>query len=226
MALLDISGEEVASKDLGGIYGSDRVLPLMCDVTDDASFRSCLERTRAYFGSLSVLINNAGIATNFFDDMKRAVAINLYSVMRGTELAAEIEGVKLIVNIASVAGLGPVGPTPVYAATKAGVVNFTRSLRWLHRERGIRVVAICPSWTLTPMVQSNLEAGLQELIASTPFGMMQPQQVAKALEFVIDDSSIAGGAVIAVTGDKGVRVVRFPKDVSGTESTSPPQPKL
>jgi NAD(P)-dependent dehydrogenase (short-subunit alcohol dehydrogenase family) len=156
--------------------------------------------------------------------MRRAVAINLTAVMRGTELAAEMEGVRLVVNVASVAGLGPVGVTPVYAATKAGVVNFTRSLRWLERQRGVRVVAICPSWTATPMVQAGLESGvLRSVIDASPFGIMQPAQVGEAFALALDDGRLAGD-VIVVTGDRGVRVMRFKNDGGGEPPA--PQPKL
>lgn len=167
-----------------------------------------------------------------FDDMRRAVAINLTAVMRGTEIAADLD-VRLIVNIASVAGLGPVAVTPVYAATKAGVVNFTRSLRWMDRQRGVRVVAICPSWAATAMVKAGLESGvLQDVIAASPFGIMQPAQVAEAFTLALDNVRLAGD-IIVVTGDKGVRVMRFRKDdasdappaVTGV-SGGAPQPKL
>ena len=261
MALLDIAGEEAAAAELGALFGLDRVVGIRCDVTDDDSLRRSLERARSHFGSLSVVINNAGkslegmglrtrgngtshsteppalhppagIATSMFDDMRRAVAINLTAVMRGTEIAADLD-VRLIVNIASVAGLGPVAVTPVYAATKAGVVNFTRSLRWMERQRGVRVVAICPSWAATAMVKAGLESGvLQDVIAASPFGIMQPAQVAEAFTLALDNVRLAGD-IIVVTGDKGVRVMRFRKDdasdAAPTEkgaSGGVPQPRL
>ena len=232
VALLDIVGEAKAAADLGLVYGTDRLLGVACNVTDDKNLRGALERVLSHFGSLTVVINNAGIATSMFEDMTRAVAVNLTAVMRGTEIASEIEGMRLVVNIASVAGLGPVGVTPVYAATKAGVVNFTRSLRWLHRQRGIRVVAVCPSWAATPMVQAGIESGvLQSVIDASPFGIMQPAQVGEALAMALDDTSLAGD-IIVVTGDRGVRVMHFRNEEtssptgSSSKSTARAQPKL
>jgi 15-hydroxyprostaglandin dehydrogenase (NAD) len=214
VALLDVQGGETASRRLGEVFGRSRLLAVHCDVTSEESLRSALDAARSHFERLDVVINNAGIATSLFHDMSKAVAVNLLAVMRGTELAAAMDGVQLVVNIASVAGLGPVATTPVYAATKAGVVNFTRSLRWLKAQRGVRVVCICPSWTATPMVQSVLDQGLRAVIDSTPFGIMEPAQVGQALVLALDDESLAGD-VIVVTGDKGVRVMRYAKSDSG-----------
>src|SRR3990170_2302736 len=124
-----------------------------------------LEFAAAEFGRIDIVHNNAGITERgedlFAPDAERwesVLDIDLRAVILGTQLAVQQlrrqGGGGVIVNTASMAGLDPIGAAPVYSAAKAGVVQFTRTLTHLASE-GIRVNAICPSFTDTPMVRAG-----------------------------------------------------------------------
>ncbi|HEV8718245.1 MAG TPA: SDR family oxidoreductase [Candidatus Binatia bacterium] len=102
----------------------------------------------------------------------------------------------MIVNTASLIGLGPMASAPVYAAAKAGVVNFSRSLAYLAEECNIRVNAICPELVDTPMALGLGEERLQELRLAG--GILTPEDIAAAVVELIEDDSRAG-AVMRIT---------------------------
>jgi NAD(P)-dependent dehydrogenase (short-subunit alcohol dehydrogenase family) len=99
------------------------------------------------------------------------------------------------------AGLDPRGASPVYSAAKAGVVQLSRTLAHLASE-GIRVNAICPSFTDTPMVQAGgpqAIAGIKQLVG----GILTAEQIAEGvLELIRDDTR--AGAVMRVTVSRGI----------------------
>src|SRR6266498_1200532 len=124
-----------------------------CDVTKTedltGAFASAVER----FGLLQIVFNNAGIIGEdlFADDpgdWERVIAVDLTAVINATHLAVrEMKRAGqggVIINTASLIGLGPMAESPVYAAAKAGVVNFSRSLAYLAEASNIRVSTICP----------------------------------------------------------------------------------
>ncbi|HLZ72235.1 MAG TPA: SDR family NAD(P)-dependent oxidoreductase [Dehalococcoidia bacterium] len=188
------------------------------DVTDAAAVRALLDEAQMQFTRLDVLCNNAGVgepAAGLFDEagdldaFERVVAINLTAVMRGTQLGVikmrELGRGGVIVNTASMGGLRPMPTSPVYAATKAGVINFCRSLKYLYEEANIRVNAICPSFVDTPLVQREGPERLAALSGGLP--MLKPELVAQGLiELVTDDSR--AGAVMRVTSQKGIDYAR------------------
>jgi 15-hydroxyprostaglandin dehydrogenase (NAD) len=102
----------------------------------------------------------------------------------------------VIINTASLIGLGPMGAAPVYAAAKAGVVNFSRSLAYLAKEANIRVNAICPELVDTPMAAGFGEARLAELRKSG--GILKPEDIAAGVMELIEDDARAG-AVMKIT---------------------------
>ena len=198
----------------------------LVDVRDEGGLAAALDAAATTLGGdggIDVMCNNAGIATPLMEDIDRAVAINLTAVLKGTKLAKErMPRGGVIVNTASVAGLGPVDFSPVYAATKAGVVNFTRSLGWLADADGIRVVAICPNFTDTAMVRTSLDdPSFAAVVAAQPGGLLTPDRVAAALALALDDATLAG-VTILVTASRGARVVPLARG----GATSLPPPKL
>ena len=97
---------------------------------------------------------------------------------------------------------------PVYAASKAGVIHFTRSLAYLADE-GIRVNVVCPTFTDTPLVRAHGDA-VVEMMRQEVGGLLSPEQVAEGvLELVRDDSR--AGAVMRVTVRKGIDYIFEPK---------------
>ncbi|HJM76205.1 MAG TPA: SDR family oxidoreductase [Dehalococcoidia bacterium] len=127
---------------------------LAVGLTDAAQVQSMVAETEARFGGLDIVHNNAGILTATRDlaqaDLDRWLAmvqINSTAVLLGTRAAIpalQRRGGGVIVQTASGAGLMPYPSSPVYAATKSGVVGFTRSLVHLKEELNIRVSCVCP----------------------------------------------------------------------------------
>jgi 15-hydroxyprostaglandin dehydrogenase (NAD) len=194
-----------------------RALFVRTDVTDEAAYESLLDQAVAQFSRLDVLCNNAGVGEpgDLFEEdvdptpFERLIAINLTAVIRGTRLGvekmSELGRGGVIVNTASMGGLRPMPTAPVYAATKAGVVNFSRSLAHLQAEMNIRVNAICPSFVDTPLVW---RAGPERVQAmSAQLGLLEPSLIAEGLVQLIKDDDKAG-AVMRVTSQRGIDYAR------------------
>ena len=128
------------------------------------------------------------------------IDINLTAVNDATRLAVRkmrlTSNAGVIINTASLIGLWPMASAPVYAAARAGVVNFSQSLAYLAEESNIRVNAICPEIVDTPMALGLGEESLEEL--RTAVGILRPEDIAAgAVELIEDDSRF--GAVMKVT---------------------------
>jgi NAD(P)-dependent dehydrogenase (short-subunit alcohol dehydrogenase family) len=135
VGILDVQGHEAFAEELRREFGSRAAVAFRCDVTNPASVRAAYDAVHNHYGGrLDVVVNNAGIAVPLFEDVERHVGVNLLGVVYGTR-----EGCRLlnpegdfggrggsIINIASIAGIVPVQFSPVYAATKAAVVNLSR----------------------------------------------------------------------------------------------------
>lgn len=184
---------------------SGTVVFTRCDVTDtndlSRTFAFAIER----FGQLDVAFNNAGVGGEalFADDpgdWKYVIDVDLTAVIDATRIAVrEMERTGrggVVINTASLIGLGPMADAPVYAAAKAGVVNFSRSLAYLKEESGIRVNAICPELVDTPMAHGLGEERLAELRAADE--ILPPEEIAAGVVELIEDDSRAG-AVMRVT---------------------------
>ncbi len=182
------------------------------DVTNPKDLQAMLDFAVGQFGRVDLIHNNAGISEggqDFFapgsDVWERTLAIDLEAVIRCTQLEVQHlrrqGGDGVIINTASMGGLVPMPTSPVYAASKAGVIHFTRSLAYLANE-GIRVNVICPTFTDTPLVRAGGEGAI-ELMKQEVGGILRPEQVAEGvLELVRDDSR--AGAVMRVTVRKGI----------------------
>jgi 15-hydroxyprostaglandin dehydrogenase (NAD) len=176
-----------------------------CDVTRPEDLASAFEACKSAFGRFDIAFNNAGIAGEdiFEPDGKlweRVLDIDLRAVMDATRqeiLLMRGTGGGVIVNTASMGGLVPMAGSPTYAAAKAGVVHFTRSLAGLGAESNIRVNAVCPTFTDTPLVRRNGDERLEELEAMVG-GILQPEDVAAGVVELIEDDSRAG-AIMRVT---------------------------
>jgi NAD(P)-dependent dehydrogenase (short-subunit alcohol dehydrogenase family) len=181
----------------------------LCDVTKTEELASAFGLATERFGRLDIAFNNAGVGGEdlFADDpgdWKRVVDIDLVAVIDATRLAVRemrrAGRAGAIVNTASLIGLWPMPDAPVYAAAKAGVVNFTRSLGYLAEESGIRVNAICPELVDTPMALALGEEQLGELRRSG--GILTPKDIAAGVVELIEDDS-RFGAVMQVTSSGG-----------------------
>lgn len=177
-----------------------------CDVTQTEDLAGAFACALEHFDRLDIAFNNAGVGGEdlFSDDAgpwQRMIDINLTAVIDATRIAVrEMRRTGqggVIVNTASMGGLLPMPGSPVYAATKAGVVNFTRSLSYLALEERIRVNAICPSFTDTPLVRRSGDERVEEMSRQVG-GILQPEDIAAGVIELIEDDSRAG-AIMRVT---------------------------
>jgi 15-hydroxyprostaglandin dehydrogenase (NAD) len=186
-----------------------------CDVTRPGDLGAAFEAALLMYDRLDVVVNNAGVSGEdlFADapgDWARIIEIDLTAVIDATRLAVRMMRQTgnggAIVNTASLSGLGPMPSAPVYAAAKAGVVNFTRSLAYLADEAGIRVNAICPELVDTPMARALADDTLAELRREG--GILRPEEVADGvLELIRDDTRT--GAIMKVTVQGGREYATF-----------------
>ena len=179
---------------------------IRCDTTRTVDLEAAIAAAVSQFGRLDIVYNNAGVGGEdlFADEAgpwKRMVDINLTAVIEGTRLAVrqmrKQNSGGVIINTASMGGLLPMPGSPVYAATKAGVVNFSRSLAYLALDSRIRVNAICPSYVDTPLVRRAGDERVEEMKALVG-GILQPEDIAAGVIELVEDDSRAG-AVMRVT---------------------------
>jgi NAD(P)-dependent dehydrogenase (short-subunit alcohol dehydrogenase family) len=145
------------------------------DVGDAAAWRGLAGEFDAAFLNAGVTTGEADVAALTDDQYRRAVGANLDGVVFGVrELAGRLmpEGGSIVAT-ASLAGLTGTPMDPVYALTKHAVVGFVRSVAPQLAERGIRINALCPGFTDTPIVA-------QEIRGDLPAPLMQPAFVAEA----------------------------------------------
>jgi short-subunit dehydrogenase len=166
-------------------------LAVPTDVHDPAALRALVAAAEAAFGRVDVLINNAGVeevadfADTDFDSIDRVIRINLLAPMQLSHLLLPkmiAQGAGHIVNIASLAGLTGVAYSESYAASKHGMMGFTRSLRLTVEGEGypVGVSVVCPGLVsdVGMYVQWQDEAALETPAA---YGISTPQVVADAV---------------------------------------------
>lgn len=177
-----------------------------CEVTHTEDLAGAFASAVEHWNRLDIVCNNAGIGERqpLFEDetgeFERVIEIDLTAVINATRIAVrEMRrlGGGVIINTASMGGLLPMPGSPVYAAAKAGVINFTRSLQYLALESNIRVNAICPTFTDTPLVRQSGVERMEEMKQMVG-GILQPEDIAAGVVELVEDDSRAG-AIMRVT---------------------------
>lgn len=145
---------------------------LTLDVRDAAAVRDAIEDTARQSGSLDYLFNNAGIGVGgnahelSLGHWERVLDINVRGVLHGVVAAYPLmvrQGSGHIVNVASLAGLGPAPLLTPYAMTKHAVVGLSTSLRIEAAALGVRVSALCPAAVETPLLDTDNPKDLPEI---------------------------------------------------------------
>lgn len=196
---------------LEGEIGSDKFLFLAGDVTSSHDWNRVVTRCKTDFGLPSVLVNNAGIfRPNRIESVEEAeyrkiVDINQVGVYLGMQsVVASMArlGQGSIINIASTAGIVAFTDNFAYVASKWAVRGMTRAAALELAPYKIRVNAICPSETDTPMIRDSTAPGVALQADGLPLGRWaQPNEIAEAVAFLASDaSSYVSGSDLVVDG--------------------------
>ena len=193
-----------------------KALLCRCDVAEDAGIRAMLAAVDAAFGKLDALVNNAGTTTKVrpgdlealsVEEWDRIFAVNVRSVFLVTRAALPLlrkAPSPAIVNTASIVGLRP-GPQPLpYAASKAAVVNLTKTLA-LALGPEIRVNAVAPGWMEGDWMKRMLGDKYEELMARraklTPLKrVVTADDVADSVLSLIEGNRFVTGEIVVVDG--------------------------
>lgn len=207
----DIGQQRVDQAVAAVVAQGGQAIGAVVDVTDRLAIDAMVEKVKATWGRIDVLINNAGItkdarlAKMSSAQFDAVIAVNLKGVFECTQAVAETmtaQGSGSIVNASSVVGLyGNFGQTN-YAATKAGVIGLTKTWARELGPKGVRVNAVCPGFVMTPILDTVPDAVKQKMIEKVPLGRLgRPEEIAAVYAFLAsDDSSYINGAVLEVSG--------------------------
>lgn len=219
VALADINraGVDTLAAEINAACGADTAVALTLDVTDPAAWSAAIDGAAKAMGGLSVLVNNAGIASLGSIEQtdpvvwQRTMAVNVDSVFHGCRAALPVMrecGPGSIVNISSIAGL-IAGPSfAAYNTSKAAVWMLTKSIALHCAKEGynIRCNSVHPAFVRTPMI-AELGRGTTEerearLAAQNPLGILgDPDDVAYAVLYLAsDESRMMTGAELKLDG--------------------------
>jgi 3-oxoacyl-[acyl-carrier protein] reductase len=191
-------------------------LLLRCDVADDGAVRKMLEQVGESFGHLDALVNNAGTTAKWkvkdlesldMAEWDRTFAVNVRGTFQVTRAAVpllEKGSNPSIVNVASIVGLRP-GPQPLpYAASKAAVVNLTKTLAWNLGPK-IRVNAVAPGWMEGDWMQRMLGDRYEDLMGKrakqTPLRRcVTADDVAETILNLLQSNRFVTGEIVVIDG--------------------------
>jgi 3-oxoacyl-[acyl-carrier protein] reductase len=195
---------EAVAAEVGGVA-------VQADVADADAARSLVETA----GDVDILVNNAGITRDGLiarmsdEDWRDVLETNLSSIFYTCRAAARPMMKRrsgAIVNVSSIVGVhGNPGQTN-YAAAKAGIIGFTKSLARELGSRGVRANVVAPGYVSTQLTDVLPEEARAAMLAATPLGRLgDPADVAGAVRFLCsDEASFITGEVILVDGGLGM----------------------
>ncbi|MES3010665.1 MAG: 3-oxoacyl-ACP reductase FabG [Pseudomonadota bacterium] len=185
------------------------------DVTQRDMVDGVVAKVKAQFGRIDVLVNNAGITQDArlqkmtLEQFDRVIDVNLRGVFHCAQAVADTmtaQGSGVILNASSVVGIyGNFGQTN-YAATKFGVIGFTKTWSRELGPKGVRVNAVAPGFIATPILNTIPEKVIAEMEHRVPLRRLgQPEEIANTYAFLAsDEASYINGAVIEVSGGMSV----------------------
>jgi 3-oxoacyl-[acyl-carrier protein] reductase len=184
---------------------------LVLDVTDREQVDATMAQVKATYGRIDVLVNNAGItkdarlAKMTLAQFDAVIDVNLRGVFHCAQAVSETmiaQGAGVILNASSVVGIyGNYGQTN-YAASKFGVIGFTKTWSRELGPKGVRVNAVAPGFIDTPILQTVPHKLLDQMRDQVPLKRLgQPHEIANVYAFLAsDEASYVNGAVIEVSG--------------------------
>ncbi|MEZ5647021.1 MAG: 3-oxoacyl-ACP reductase FabG [Burkholderiaceae bacterium] len=185
------------------------------DVTQRDMVDAVVAQVRERYGRIDVLVNNAGITQDArlqkmtLEQFDKVIDVNLRGVFHCAQAVADImvaQGGGVILNASSVVGIyGNFGQTN-YAATKFGVIGFTKTWSRELGPKGVRVNAVAPGFISTPILGTIPDKVIQEMEHRVPLRRLgQPEEIANVYAFLAsDEASYINGAVLEVSGGMSV----------------------
>jgi 3-oxoacyl-[acyl-carrier protein] reductase len=215
---LNYSSSEAAARETAAAAEKlgARTLLVRCDVSNEAGVRAMLKGIEQAFGRLDVLVNNAGTTASWkpkdleslsLEEWDRVFAVNVRGLFQVTRAALPLlrKGENpSIVNTASIVGLRPGPQPPPYAASKAAVVNLTKTLAW-NLGPEIRVNAVAPGWMEGDWMKRMLGDKYDDLMGkrakATPLKrVVTADDVAETMMSLIQSNRFVTGEVIVIDG--------------------------
>lgn len=207
--------------EIAGAHGADVVKGVVCDVADAEQLRALVGSTLTSFGTIDVVVNNAGVALptalldgdedGFESNWATTLDVNLTAHARLVRLALPYlrEGGRgRVVNIASTEAIVTTAGMAAYAATKAGVVGLTKSMAVELGQHGVTANCICPGPISTGMTEAIPDEAKQTYarrrVPLRRYG--SPEEVAHmTLNLCLPAASFVNGAIIPVDGGMSIR---------------------
>ena len=209
---LDLEATEAAVARLGGAAVAHAV---RADVTSAAEVQALVASAVDTFGSLDIMVNNAGITRDATmrkmteEQFDQVIDVHLKGCWNGTRLAANIMREAksgAIINISSISGkVGLIGQTN-YSAAKAGIVGLTKAAAKEVAHLGVRINAIQPGLIRSAMTEAMPQRIWDQKLAQIPMARAaEPSEVASVAAFLASDmSSYMTGCVLEVTGGRHI----------------------
>ncbi|WP_143423200.1 SDR family NAD(P)-dependent oxidoreductase [Halegenticoccus soli] len=213
VVIADVNGEKAEKAAAELRRESTEALAVTCDVTSRKDAAALTDATLEEFDSVDVLVNNAGVAEGESfgelspDEWQGVLDVNLTGMYNVSSeivpaMAAQDDG--RIVNVASIAGLNLSYEGPAnYTASKWGVIGLTKHMAWDLGDDGIRVNALCPGGTLTPLIeQATTEESREHTREKIPAGRWaEPRDHGYAVLYLVsDEAAYVTGTTLVVDG--------------------------
>ncbi|MBO4852890.1 MAG: 3-oxoacyl-[acyl-carrier-protein] reductase [Schwartzia sp.] len=210
---LNFAGNEAAAEAVKQeieAAGGEAIL-VKADVADEAAVQAMVQKTADAFGRIDILVNNAGITRDGLlarmkeEDWDAVLSTNLKGVFLATKAVAKVmmkQRAGRIVNMASVVGITGNAGQANYAAAKAGVIGFTKTIAKELASRGVTANAVAPGFIATDMTAVLSDKAKEAALAGIPLGRMgTPEDIAAAVLFLVSDqASYITGQVLNVDG--------------------------
>ena len=197
VADINLAGAETVAKSVGGIAAE-------VDVRSPPSVEALAKHVESKVGPSEIVVCNAGVAQ--LPVPAESLSLDVWDRMHEIDLRGVFvtavsfgrhmveRGKGAIVNIASITGMRST-PVHAYASAKAGVISLTESLAADWGRSGVRVNAVAPGYTLTPLMQSLIDRGERDpatILPSTALGrLIRPDEIARAVAFLASDEASA-----------------------------------
>ena len=208
---VNVDALKVAQAELSNI---SKTMSFAGSVTDETQVTAAVELMVEAFGGVDCVVNAAGVVKvdpaldHPIEDFRRVMDINVTGTWIPTQICARFmaeNGGGAVINIGSVYGLGGAPQRTSYCASKAAIVGLTQSLAVEWGALNIRVNAVAPTGTRTPMIQDLIDKGIYKLEAvckRTPLGRLaEVEEVAAACSFLASDAaSMITGVHLPVDG--------------------------